>query len=311
MTKTERILGVRWKGLGLIFTGTALLALGLAWYADPLGLVTGGITGAAIVLSQLSELAFGFAIPLGVVNLILNIPIFVLSGVQQGFRFVKKSLIGMLLLSIWLGVFQWIPNPLPVSDELLLGALLSGVPMGAGLALVLRTGATTGGTDMLAACLHRLIPHFSISVLIFAIDAVIIAAGLFVFGVSRTIYAVVSVFICSKLIDSILGGVNFAKAVFILSQKSEEISEQLFHSVGRGNTGIPVRGMYSGEQGEMLMAVVRPRELPLLKQAVHDIDPNAFVTVCSAQEVLCEGFVELSDAVPGKRRIQRKTKHTV
>ena len=76
----------------------------------------------------------------------------------------------------------------------------------------------------------------------------------------------------------------------------------------RGNTGIPVRGMYSGEQGEMLMAVVRPRELPLLKQAVHDIDPNAFVTVCSAQEVLGEGFVERSDAVPAKRRKQRKTK---
>lgn len=303
----KRLFDISWKQALLILAGTALVSAGIAWYADPLGLVTGGITGASIVLSQLSELSFGFTIPLGILNLALNLPIFLLSGFQQGFGFVKKSLFGMLLLSAWLGIFQQIPNPLPVTEgDLLLGALLSGVPMGLGLALVLRTGATTGGTDMLAASFHRLFPHLPLSGLIFGIDAVIIASGLFVFGLSHTVYAAVSVYLCSKLIDGILGGLNFGKAVFILSKKTADISQKLFHSVGRGNTAIPVRGMYSGEGGEMLMAVVRPRELPLLKQAVREIDPEAFVTVCPAQEVLGEGFVELTEAVPPKRRRKRR-----
>lgn len=288
----KRVLKITIKELLLIVFGTAILAMGIAWFADPLGLVTGGVTGLAIAISQLSETIFGFPISLAVLNIALNLPIFIWGFALYGFSFVKKSFLGMILLSVWIFVFQSIPNPFQVGDDILLGALLSGVLQGIGLAWVLQTKSTTGGTDMLATCINRYFKHISLSKLIFIIDAVIIAAGFFVFGVRCTMYAIVSVFISTWVINNILGGLRFAKAVFILSDNNEQISKQIFDQIGRGNTGIYSKGMYSRQNKDMIFVVVSPKELPVLKSIVYETDPRAFVTICPAQEVLGEGFIE-------------------
>lgn len=278
-----------------IVLGTCFLAAGIAWFADPFGLVIGGVTGAAVLISQLSTTLFGYFLSLGFLNLVLNIPIFIISWIQNGFQFLKKSLIGMLLLSGWLYVFQALPNPLPVGDDILLGSLLCGVLSGIGLALVLRVGATTGGTDMLAASIHKIFPHIAFSVIIFVIDGIIIFAGIFVFGTVNTIYAVISVFVTAKLIDAVSSGIRFGKVALILSDNIEEISQQIFKELGRGNTEIPVRGMYSGQERYLLYVAVRPKEVTRLKRIIHRIDDHAFVAICNAQEVIGEGFLEGED----------------
>lgn len=290
----KNLLKITFKDLIFIFLGSALLGAGIAWYADPLGLVTGGVTGISIIISQISEFIFGFPISLAFLNIAINIPIFIWSFILFGFDFVKKSLLGMIFLSFWIFVFQNIHNPFEVGDDIFLGTILSGVLAGVGLAWVLKTGATTGGTEMLAACFNRFIPHFSLSKFIFIIDAVVIGGGFFVFGVRCTMYAIVSVFITTRIIDAIIGGLRFAKAVYIISDFNDKISNEIFEQIGRGNTGIYSKGMYSKEKKDMLFVVVSPKQLPLLKSIVSEIDPKAFVTICPAQEVLGEGFLEIN-----------------
>ncbi len=292
----KKILGVTFVELLWILLGTASLGAGVAWYADPFGLVIGGITGSSILISAVFSSVFGFGLSLGLLNFLLNIPIFIISWIQNGFRFIKKSLIGMLLLSLWLWVFEVVQNPFSVGDDIFMGSLLCGVLSGIGLALVLRTGATTGGTDMLAACIHKAFPHISFSLVIFVVDAIIIFLGIFIFGTIVTAYAVLSVFVTAKLIDAVSSGMRFGRAVFILSEKTDEISKQIFEQLGRGNTAIPVRGMYSGKERTMLYVVVRPKEVPRLNHLILQEDKHAFITVCNAQEVLGEGFLEREDS---------------
>lgn len=293
----KRITGCKGKELAQIMIGSAILAIGLAWFAEPFGMVTGGITGIAIVVGSLSFQLFGFAVPMALTNLVLNIPLFIASAVEHGFRFVQKSLVGVVFLSIWLWVFEMTPNPINVQGDIFLGSLLCGVISGAGLGLVLRAGATTGGTDMFAAVLKRFFPHLSLSVLIFIIDGIIIVCGLFVFGMVVTLYAVISVAVTSKLLSTFLDGMYFAKAAFILSEKTEEIAQAIDQKLGHTSTGIHARGMYRQKDTEMLFAVVHPKEIVAVRRIIKKIDPNAFVTVCDVREVLGEGFIEDQDFV--------------
>ena len=145
--------------------------------------------------------------------------------------------------------------------------------------------------NVIADLVYKIFPKFSISITLFIIDALIILSGFFVFGLINTVYAIIIIFISSKLINGILGGLRFAKAVFILSHHSNEISEKIFEKLNRGNTEIACRGMYTKKEGRMLFVVVWPKELVKLKRIIGQVDPNAFITICSAQEVLGKGFL--------------------
>lgn len=284
--------GCSLKEIGLIFIGSALLSIGLAWYAEPFGMVTGGITGIAIIISNVSQNVFSLSIPMWFTNIVLNVPLFAVSALQRGFKFVKKSLTGVIFLSLWLFVFENTPILFDVGKDQFLACVLCGVFSGAGLGLVLRTGATTGGTDMLGAAIKYGLKHLSISTLIFVIDAIIIIGGVFVFGPVTTMYAVIAVAICTKGISMILDGMYFAKAVFILSEKTDEISERIQEVFDHSSTGIPAKGMYTKKDMQMLFVVIYPKEIGILRTLIYQIDPQAFVTVCDAKEVLGEGFIE-------------------
>ena len=261
-----KFFGLSYKDFFTIVIGTALFSFGIENFANPIGLVTGGVAGLSMIISRIFSMTFDLNVSLSLLNILINIPIFIFSWLINGAKFVKKSLIGILLVSFWLFVFQKLAIKVDVGNDIFAAAILTGVFDGAGLGLVLRTGASSGGTDMLANLVYKIFPKFSISITLFIIDALIILSGFFVFGLINTVYAIIIIFISSKLINGILGGLRFAKAVFILSQHSNEISEKIFEKLNRGNTEIACRGMYTKKKEECYLLSFGRRNWLSLKE---------------------------------------------
>ena len=276
----------------MILLGTTILALGINWFTSPLGLVTGGLSGVTIIVKTLSQQMLGYGIPLWITNLVLNIPLFVISIKQRGFEFAKKSAwaVGLLTLALW--YTEFIPNLLDVQGDLLLGGIFGGSIIGLGVGIVLKAGGTTGGTDMLATIIKFKHNSFPIAKLILGIDGIIILCGMLVFGSTKAMYAIIAVFISSKMITWVLEGMNNAKAAFIMSEKSDEIADAIMNKLPRGVTGIKARGMYTGDDKDMLFVVVSQKEITRLREMVKQIDQTAFITIADVREVLGQGFIE-------------------
>lgn len=276
--------------LDIIF-GSTLFSLSVTWFADPAGLVIGGVSGIGIIIKSLSD----GLIPIFITNLVLNIPLFIISIKQRGFKFIYKSLISVLWMSLVLEGATFFKNPLDVSNDLFLTSLMAGVFSGVGLGLVLRATATSGGTDMLASIVKYVKPHLDISKLLLIIDALIIILGMSVFGVIHGIYAVLAVYISTKIINIFLDGAHFNRAAFILSEKYEQISKEIIAKLGRGNTGINVKGMFTKEDKKMIFVVVEPKESILMQNIVKDIDKKAFMIIFDVRRALGEGFYKFED----------------
>jgi uncharacterized membrane-anchored protein YitT (DUF2179 family) len=179
----------------------------------------------------------------------------------------------------------------PTSPDLLLYSVFGGILSGAGVGIVFRSGATTGGTDLGARIVHHFMPHFTMGKLLLFIDgAVIVFATIAFNSFLLGLYAIVSLFISSKVIDAILEGVNFAKAVYIISEKSEEIAQNILSELDRGVTALKGTGMFTGHDKTVLLCVLNRAQLPALKNMVKKIDPCAFVIMMDIREVLGEGF---------------------
>lgn len=276
----------------MILLGVTILSIGINWFTSPLNLVTGGLAGVTIIVKELSLKFLGFEIPLWITNLLFNIPLFIIGIKQRGFEFAKKSLwaVGLLTLALWYTAF--IPNVLNVQGDLVLGGIFSGAIIGVGIGIVLRTGATTGGTDMLATIIRYKHSRFPIAKIMLAIDSTIILAGLLIFGPIKAMYAIISVFIASKVITAVLEGIHYAKAAFIISDKSEAIAEGIMHNLPRGVTGIKAKGMYTKDDKHMLFVVVSQKEITRLREMIREVDPTAFVIITDVREVLGQGFIE-------------------
>lgn len=281
----------------MILLGVTILALGINWFTSPLGLVTGGLSGVTIIVKEVSEKTLGYGIPLWITNFVLNIPLFAISIKQRGFKFAKKSLwsVGLLTCALW--YTEFIPNILDVQGDLLLGGVFGGAIIGLGIGIVLRAGATTGGTDMLATIIKFKHSRFPIAKVMLCIDALIILAGMLIFGSMKAMYAIIAVFITSKVITWVLEGLNYAKAAFIMSEKNEEIAHAIMNKIPRGVTGIKAKGMYTKADKDMLFVVVSQKEITRLRDMVREIDANAFVTIADVREVLGQGFIEEYDTL--------------
>ena len=273
----------------LIAAGTALIAFAVASIYDPSGFVTGGFSGLAIIVKQLTEDMVPGGIPLAVTNLLLNIPVFLIAIRLKGWNYIVKTLFGTVMLSFWLGILPVIPL---AEGDLLLTALYGGVVMGVGIGLVFLSQATTGGTDLIAAIVQHFWRHYSIADIMQVIDAVIVLAGAYLFGIQMALYAVISIYLVSKVSDGIIEGLKFSKAAFIITQKPDELSQILMNELSRGVTGLSAKGMYSGEEKNMLFCVVSRKEIVQLKELTLTLDPDAFVIVTDVREVLGEGFIE-------------------
>ncbi|MFT3983204.1 MAG: YitT family protein [Lachnospiraceae bacterium] len=277
------------RGYLFVVTGTMLMAFGIKNFYDSSGLVTGGFTGVSIIIKGMSESYLGYGIPLWFTNLILNIPLFIVAGSKRGLRFLKKSIFGAAMLSGWLAV---IPQMDMVQQDLLLSSVYGGLLNGAGLGLVLLSDATTGGVDLLGTLLHNKWRHYSIVQIMQVIDAAIIIVGASVFGMHKALYAILAVFITTRISDFVIEGWKFSKVVYIISNEHEKIAEAIMRELKRGVTALEARGLYSQEEKRMLYCVVSKKELIHLKDIIRAVDEDAFVIVSEAREVLGEGFSE-------------------
>lgn len=280
-----------------IILGTTIVSFGINWFLAPNGLVTGGISGIGIILRALSERFMGFGIPLGVTNIVLNLPLFLISIKQRGFKFAKKSVLAVVSLSIMLSVVEFIPNPFFASQDLLVSALFGGALSGIGIGLVLRNGASTGGTDMLASIIKFKHAGFPIAKLMLMIDGLIVTTGLLIFGVDKAMYAIIAVIVSTKLVGNVLAGLHYGKAAFILSSKNDEISKAIMEKIPRGVTGLEAKGMYTKKAQQMLFTVVSQKEIAKLRLLIQEIDPKAFIVIADVREVLGEGFIEDYNAI--------------
>ena len=272
----------------LIIIGTGLMATAITSCFDAAGMVTGGFSGIAIIVKAGTKGLYGNGVPLWVTNLVLNVPVFILAAKIKGFSFVKKALMGDISLTVWLAVLPaW-----KLSEDIFLAALYGGILQGVGIGLVFLGGGTTGGTDLLAAIIQKYMKHYSIAQIMQFVDGAVVVAGMYVFGVERALYAIIAVYLVTKVSDGIIAGLKFSKAVYIITDKPDEVSRMVMEDIDRGITGIRAKGMYSGNDKLMLFCVVGKKELVRLKEMIDEIDPKAFVIVGDAREVHGEGFIE-------------------
>lgn len=272
----------------LIIIGTGLMATAITSCFDAAGMVTGGFSGIAIIVKAGTKGLYGNGVPLWVTNLVLNVPVFILAAKIKGFSFVKKALMGDISLTVWLAVLPaW-----KLSEDIFLAALYGGILQGVGIGLVFLGGGTTGGTDLLAAIIQKYMKHYSIAQVMQFVDGAVVVAGMYVFGVERALYAIIAVYLVTKVSDGIIAGLKFSKAVYIITDKPDEVSRMVMEDIDRVITGIRAKGMYSGNDKLMLFCVVGKKELVHLKEMIDEIDPKAFVIVGDAREVHGEGFIE-------------------
>lgn len=271
------------RDYGLIILGAFIMGFAIKNIYDPVGLVTGGVSGIAIILKD------QFGIALWITNTVLNIPLFIASIYLKGWQFIKRTLVATVSLSFSLLV---IPELSFLMDDLFLTSLFGGLISGVGVGLVFACQATTGGTDMLAALIQRAVPHYSIAQIMQALDAIIVILGASIFGVTYALYALIAIFAVAKVSDGIIEGLKFSKVAFIISEKREEIARDIIEVMDRGVTSLDARGMYSGARKDVLFCVVSKKEIVQLKDLVVGHDSQAFVIVSDAREVLGEGFIE-------------------
>lgn len=269
----------------LIIIGCLAMAVGLNSFLEPNEIVIGGATGLAIIIQSISAKFMGFAVPMWLSNMVLNIPLFALSIRIYGFKFLRRTAFATLFLSFALFVTSYIPR---IGVDYPIACVFGSVLSGVGLGLIFRSNATTGGSDLAASLLHKYIKHLPISRIMLFIDVVIIGFGFFVFGTIPAFYAIIGAYIIAKVIDMIVEGVDFAKAVFIISEKSEEIGNALVDNLERGATKIFGEGVYTGDKKNIILCVIQVKELGKIKEITSDIDDNAFVIVADVREVLGE-----------------------
>jgi len=275
-SKAQKIAGQ----LLLTFFGTLLLALAYNLFFVPCDLAPGGFTGFATVLHEL------LGAPIGLTSALMNLPLFVINFRYSGKRAFVLSVCATVLLSVLL-------DTLPVAaltEDLLLASLLGGALFGAGIGLVFYGGASTGGTDLAAQLLCRLVKGIGFGTVLFVLDFLVVLFAGIVFDLERALYAVIGLFVSSRIVDTMQEGLSSARTAFIISDHQQEIAQAILSRLDRGVTRLDGVGVYSGKERRVLLCVVGRREIITLKALVGQIDPQAFVIVGDAREIMGKGF---------------------
>jgi len=280
----------------LIILGSVVTGFALNIFLVPHKIAPGGIAGIATIIFYLS----GEMLPVGSFMLLLNIPLFI-SGIKFiGRKFIVRTLFGTILLSAVVDFADpltgWIIERLALErldagPDYLLYAIFGGSFMGLGLGLVFKSGATTGGTDLAAKIVHRLIPSLSVGKALLFIDgAVIIFAAVSFNSFLLALYSIIALYISSKVIDIILEGMNFAKVAYIITEHADEIADGIMKELDRGVTALHATGMYTRTDKRVLFCVLQRGQISELKSLVKRYDPSAFFILGDVTEVLGEGF---------------------
>lgn len=275
-----------------ILIGTLCMAMAVNFVYEPMHMVTGGVSGTAIIIKGLSMNWSDFEIPVWMTNILLNIPIFLWGYFVRGKRYLRVTFVANLFFTLFLFCIPVIPIR---QKDYFLAALYGGILNGTGLGLVFSTGYSTGGTDLLSSILHKYMPQVSIARILFCLDAAVIAAGIFTFGSHSAAYAVFAVFLSSKVMDLILTGVRAGKQIWIISEEYQKIGSQILEELHRGVTSLDGRGVYSNRKKNVLVCLASAREIARILQIVEKNDDNAFVFIQDVKEIMGEGFVKIGE----------------
>ncbi len=275
-----------WQNNKWIFAtifGSTVFALGFALFLQPNDMNAGGISGLAMVFVELT----GFG-SVGTLSILINLPLFLLGGLKIGRRFFVGSLLGMLLSSVLIDSFAVIPMP---AVEPLIGVLYGSVLCGFGLGVVFICGTSTGGSDILVRLLKLRYRNVPIGQISLVFDAIVVTlTGIVFHDISKALYTGVTVFVSSKVIDAVVYRFDYSKVALIISKEYQTIAETIGTRLDRGATYLMAEGSYSHAPTKVVLAAVKKQQLAELKELVMQIDPNAFVIVQEAHQVLGDGF---------------------
>ena len=270
-----------------IIAGCALFGLGFNLFLEPNDLNAGGITGLSMVLVELMR--FG---SIGIVSAVINLPLFAIGGMKIGKKFFVDSLIGMSLLALFVDLFSFVPKP---DTEILLGALYGGVICGFGLGMVFSVGGSTGGSDIIVRLLKLKYQYVPIGVITTIFDAVVaVLTGLVFKNVNMALYSGVCIFVTGRVIDVVVYSFDYSKVALIISKKHDVIAKRIGDELHRGATFLEGQGVYSGQDTKVILTAVKKQQISELKQLVVEIDPDAFIIVQEAHQVLGDGFARYS-----------------
>ena len=302
--KKEKFLSKEWfYSYTLIAIGSFILAAGFVYFIDPHNIVPGGVYGIGIVVKNITADAMGEGIKIpffrepifqdglgiGFVGLMLNIPLTIIGIKVLGPRFGVKTVVGFIFSSIFIDFLDEKFDGALV-DDVLLSCVFGGVLIGFGLALIFKTRATSGGSDIIAMIAAKY-TRMSLGLLLIVVDSIIVLLGLLVFKDWKIpLYSWIVIYITGKVIDATMQGVSYDKALFIISDKYEEIRDKIIKDLNRGGTLINGVGMFKGLDKKIIFTNVNRREQGILQDFIKEIDPEAFMTVIDAHEVLGNGF---------------------
>ena len=277
------------KNIIYMILGPVFMALAVNLIFEPSQMVIGGVSGLAIIIKDVSKPYVDGGINIGFFNLIVNSILILIAIFVLGRKYVKRMLLSAIAFSIALFA---IPIPEAITKDYFLCAVFGGVFTGIGLGMIFIADASTGGTDLTAAIIHKYFKNVEITKIVAFLDFIIVAGGFFVFGAIPTFYAIISIFISMKVADGMVAGFNYSRMVYIISDESDLIANRIMNEVDRGVTGVYIKGMYSNNNRNMLLCVVENRELVKINEISREIDPNSFIIVSHVLEVLGNGFIK-------------------
>ncbi len=292
----EKIFSLKWfKSYALIAIGTFLISAGYVLFISPNKIVPGGIYGVAIILHHL------LGTPIGLTALCFNIPLTLLGIKLLGPKFGAKTVVAFVLTSIYVDTLSYFYGSLPlVPGETLVSCIFGGLLIGIGVAFTFKAKATSGGTDAIAMILQKY-TRLPLGQLMMIVDSTIVLLGYVAFGDWRIpLFSWITIFVLGKVVDTAMHGFSYDKTLFIVSDKHEEIRDTIILDMKRGGTFLHGEGMYNHNSKQIIFTVVSPRELYMLEEYVHRVDPEAFIAVLDAYEILGKGFKSLTEKVESK-----------
>ena len=268
----------------VIVIGSVIYAVGFQFFMYPNSIVPGGASGVAMIINRL------IPVPVGVMTIILNIPLFIVAWRYFGLDFLISSLVGMALSSVCVDLFAML-------DIALSYAVIGGAIKGFGLGVIYYVGTTTGGVDIVAKLLRMKYPHINLGTLLMLLDAAIIGAYAIIFHIYESaMYSIIAMFVVSKVIDLVLYGIDNSCVCYIISERSKDISDEIISGhMHRGVTILDGRGAYSGKEKQVIMCVIKRQQISEIRRIIRNIDENAFFIVSDAKNVFGNGFESIKD----------------
>ena len=287
----EKLFSKKWfVAYSMIIVGAFIMAAGFVFFITPYKIVPGGVYGISIVLHHM------FGTPVGLIALCFDIPLTLIGIKVLGPRFGVKTVVGFVLTAVFVDLLTYLWGELPlVENDALLSSIFGGLLIGLGLGLIFKAKATSGGSDIVAMIISKY-TKLPLGQLMIAVDSAIVLVGLVVFQDWKIpLYSLIVIFITGRVVDIVLQGISYDKTLFIISEKPRELRDKIINDLNRGGTFIQGKGMYSESERTIIYTVVNRREMAMLQDFIHQIDPTAFMTVINANEILGNGFKSLKD----------------